>query len=58
MLLLVCVGMLAGCATVKQAQNLKDCTYALKSVEKYILNKITSIEDDSGDNFNINDIYI
>lgn len=28
---------------------------ALKSVEKYILNKITSIEEDSGDNFNIND---
>ena len=32
-LLIICVGMLAGCATVKQAQNLKDCTYALKSVE-------------------------
>ena len=27
------MGLLAGCATVKQAQNLKDCTYALKSVE-------------------------
>ncbi len=32
-LLLLCMGLLAGCATVKQAQNLKDCTYTLKSVE-------------------------
>ncbi len=32
-LLVCCMGLLAGCATVKQAQNLKDCTYALKSVE-------------------------
>ena len=32
-LLMICMGLLAGCATVKQAQNLKDCTYALKSVE-------------------------
>ena len=31
--LIACVGLLTGCATVKQAQNLKDCTYALKSVE-------------------------
>ena len=32
-LLLLCMGLLAGCATVKQAKNLKDCTYSLKSVE-------------------------
>ena len=31
--LLVCMGLLAGCATVKEAANLKNCTYALKSVE-------------------------
>ena len=29
----VCLGLLAGCATVKEAANLKNCTYALKSVE-------------------------
>ncbi len=33
LLLITCMGLLAGCATVKQAQNLKDCTYTLKSVE-------------------------
>ena len=33
LLLVVCMGMLAGCTTVKQAANLKNCTYALKSVE-------------------------
>lgn len=33
LLLLACMGLLAGCATVKQATNLKNCTYALKSVE-------------------------
>lgn len=32
-ILIICMGLLAGCATVKQTQNLKDCTYALKSVE-------------------------
>ncbi|MBP5429545.1 MAG: hypothetical protein J6Y25_01465 [Elusimicrobiaceae bacterium] len=32
-LLALCVGLLAGCSTVKQAANLKNCTYALKSVE-------------------------
>lgn len=31
--LFVCLGLLAGCATVKEAANLKNCTYALKSVE-------------------------
>ena len=31
--LVVCLGLLAGCATVKEAANLKNCTYALKSVE-------------------------
>ncbi len=33
LVLLTCLGLLAGCATVKQAANLKNCTYALKSVE-------------------------
>ncbi len=33
LLLLACVGLFAGCATVKEAKNLKDCTYSLKSVE-------------------------
>ena len=33
LILLACLGLFTGCATVKQAQNLKDCTYALKSVE-------------------------
>ncbi len=32
-LLALCIGLLAGCSTVKQAANLKNCTYALKSVE-------------------------
>ena len=32
-LLLTTLAVLAGCATVKQASNLKNCTYALKSVE-------------------------
>ena len=32
-ILLAALGLLAGCATVKQATNLKNCTYALKSVE-------------------------
>ncbi len=31
--LFTCIGLLAGCATVKEATNLKNCTYALKSVE-------------------------
>jgi len=31
--LFTCLGLLAGCATVKEATNLKNCTYALKSVE-------------------------
>lgn len=31
--LFACIGLLAGCATVKEATNLKNCTYALKSVE-------------------------
>ena len=31
--LFVCLGLLAGCATVKEAANLKNCTYSLKSVE-------------------------
>ncbi len=31
--LLTCVALFAGCATVKQASNLKNCTYALKKVE-------------------------
>ncbi len=30
---LVCIGLLAGCTSIKQAGNLKNCTYALKSVE-------------------------
>lgn len=33
LILLTCISLLAGCATVKQAANLKNCTYALKSVE-------------------------
>lgn len=33
LLFLLCAVCLAGCATVKQATNLKNCTYALKSVE-------------------------
>lgn len=33
LLFVVCFGLLAGCTTVKQASNLKNCTYALKSVE-------------------------
>ncbi len=33
LLLLTCMSLFAGCATVKQASNLKNCTYALKSVE-------------------------
>ena len=31
--LLTCVSFFAGCATVKEASNLKNCTYALKTVE-------------------------
>ena len=31
--LLLCSCLFAGCATVKQASNLKNCTYTLKSVE-------------------------
>ncbi len=31
--LFVCLGILTGCATVKEAANLKNCTYSLKSVE-------------------------
>lgn len=31
--LFICLGLLMGCATVKEATNLKNCTYALKSVE-------------------------
>ncbi len=30
---LACLSLLTGCATVKEAANLKNCTYALKSVE-------------------------
>ncbi len=30
--LLVCFGLLIGCATVKEASNLKNCTYSLKTV--------------------------
>ena len=33
LVLLTCLGFLAGCTTVKQAANLRNCTYALKSVE-------------------------
>lgn len=33
LLFVLCAGLLTGCATVKQAKNLKDCTFALKSVE-------------------------
>ena len=33
----------------------KQTTNALKNVEKYVLNKIDSIVNDTGDNFNIND---
>ena len=32
-ILCLCIGLLTGCATVKQASNLKNCTYTLKSVE-------------------------
>lgn len=32
-ILCLCIGMLTGCATVKEASNLKNCTYTLKSVE-------------------------
>ena len=31
--LCLCIGLLTGCATVKEAANLKNCTYSLKSVE-------------------------
>ena len=31
--LLICLNFFAGCSTVQQAANLKNCTYALKSVE-------------------------
>ena len=31
--LLACTILLGACATVKEATNLKNCTYALKSVE-------------------------
>ncbi len=34
---------------------IKQTTKALKSVEKYVLNKINSIVNDTGDTFNIND---
>ena len=30
---LTCLGLFTGCATVKEAANLKNCTYALKTVE-------------------------
>lgn len=30
---IACLGLLTGCATVKEAANLKNCTYALKTVE-------------------------
>ena len=33
LVLLTCLGLLTGCTTVKHAANLKNCTYALKSVE-------------------------
>ena len=32
-ILATCLFLLGGCASVKQAQNLKDCTFALKGVE-------------------------
>lgn len=34
---------------------IKQTTKALKSVEKYVVNKISSIVDNTGENFNIND---
>ena len=33
LVLIVCAGLFIGCASVKEAQNLSDCTYTLKSVE-------------------------
>ena len=41
--LLTCVGLLCSCASVQQAKNLKDCTYALKSVEVTDVN-LTSLD--------------
>lgn len=42
-LLVLCVGLFTACASVKEAKNLSDCTYTLKSVEVSDYN-ITSLD--------------